>query len=190
MMARRIDRAASIPRSGVRAARARAGGGPRSVLAAALLAAAAGFGCPGPAGPLRDPAPAADGGQAAPVDGGLRVRIDGFRSRAGQARVALFRAATGFPAEHGQALETWVGPIPQGRLEVRFAELAPGPLAVAVIHDADEDGRLDRNLFGVPSEGFGVSNNPDPGSGPPSYAQARFDLPPEGQTITIRMRYY
>ncbi len=204
-MARRTGSGASGPRSGVRDASVRTGGRPPPVLVVALLAAAAGIGCPGPAGPLRHPAPA-DGGAAAAADegptapqdsnsaaaagGGLRVRIGGFRSRAGKARVALFRAAAGFPAEHARAVETWVGPIPQGPLEVRFAALAPGPLAVAVIHDADDDGQLDRNLFGVPSEGFGVSNNPEPGTGPPSYAQARFDLPPEGQTITIRMRYY
>jgi uncharacterized protein (DUF2141 family) len=44
-------------------------------------------------------------------------------------------------------------------------------------------------LFGIPKEGFGVSNNPRILFGPPRFEDARL-VPQPGQPIIIDMKYF
>src|SRR5688500_3159345 len=44
-------------------------------------------------------------------------------------------------------------------LEVKFT-LPAGKYAVQVLHDENENGKLDFNEMGIPAEGHGTSNNP------------------------------
>lgn len=126
--------------------------------------------------------------EAAPVT--VTLRVTGFRSEAGVARVAVFRSADGFPADHTKAAKTWVGKIQGDQIQILLLDLAPGVVAFAVIHDENDNGRLDTNLLGVPVEGFGVSNDPAPTMGPPSFAQGRFELDPDDPVVEIEMRYF
>jgi uncharacterized protein (DUF2141 family) len=50
----------------------------------------------------------------------------------------------------------------------------PGTYAFAFYHDADDDNQLDRDLVGIPQEGYGFSNDVRPGLGPPSFESASF----------------
>lgn len=60
--------------------------------------------------------------------------------------------------------------------------------AVACFHDEDDDKSLDTNLFGIPSEGTGASNDAPANFGPPSYSDAVFSV--SGTTaIMVPMHY-
>lgn len=58
--------------------------------------------------------------------------------------------------------------------------------AVIVSHDLNANGKLDRNLLGIPSEPYGFSNNPSTRFGPPGFDKASFDSS-KYHTITIRL---
>jgi uncharacterized protein (DUF2141 family) len=47
---------------------------------------------------------------------------------------------------------------------------------VASYHDENDNGKLDTNAFGLPTEGYGFSNDAQGTLGPPSYTQAAFDF--------------
>lgn len=47
--------------------------------------------------------------------------------------------------------------------------------AIIVYHDLNANGKLDRNILGIPSEPYGFSNNPSTRFGPPSFDKANFD---------------
>ena len=79
--------------------------------------------------------------------------------------------------------------IPAGQHTIHFTGLPAGEWAVAVIHDANGNAKLD-TLMGIPREGFGFSNNPSIGFGAPSFAAARFTLDGGGDKAeTIKMKY-
>ena len=59
-----------------------------------------------------------------------------------------------------------------------FEGVAPGAYAIAVMHDENGDGKLDKNFFGVPTEGYGVSNNRTHALRNPSWDESRFVLEP------------
>jgi uncharacterized protein (DUF2141 family) len=120
----------------------------------------------------------------------LRVELQGFRSDVGLARVSLFEAPEGFPEDPSRARRVWVGPIQGGRCSLEWAGLEPGTYAVAAIHDEDGDERLDRGLFGVPQEGFGVSNDPPVRLGLPRFEDAIFRLEPPGRELRVSIHYF
>lgn len=67
-----------------------------------------------------------------------------------------------------------------------FENLPAGVYAVKVMHDENGNGKLDANFMGMPTEGYGFSNNPQV-MRKPSFEEARFDLGAGGGAITIRL---
>lgn len=61
-----------------------------------------------------------------------------------------------------------------GNLNISFPNLAEGDYAISCFHDLNDNGKLDTNVFGVPSEPFGFSNNARPNFRAPNWAEAMF----------------
>ena len=124
-------------------------------------------------------------GGAAPV-ASLEIDVAGLRSTSGLIQLCLTANPDKFPSCTGDA-RALTRTVPAGQGQLRFAALPQGDWAVAVIHDANGNGRLD-TVMGIPREGFGFSNNPAIGFGAPRFAAARFRLGGDASE-TIRMRY-
>ena len=65
----------------------------------------------------------------------------------------------------------------------------PGMYAIAVHHDENGNKKLDLNWFGMPSEGFGFSNNPSVFLASPDPEDAAFQVENGRTTIDINLRY-
>lgn len=68
-----------------------------------------------------------------------------------------------------------------------FSNLPPGTYAAKVMHDENDNGKLDTNFMGMPIEGYGFSNNPQL-LRKPTFDEAKFDLGAGGGAITIHLR--
>ena len=78
----------------------------------------------------------------------------------------------------------------QGEVKFVFHDLPAGKYAVAAFHDENGNGKLDRNSLGIPTEGYGFSNDAQGTGGPPKFAQAAFDF--DGKTnkaISFSLNY-
>jgi uncharacterized protein (DUF2141 family)/uncharacterized membrane protein len=69
--------------------------------------------------------------------------------------------------------------------QVALPDIKPGEYAVAVYQDIDDNGKMDKNLFGMPTEPTGMSNNALSNFGPPKYDAARFTMPADDKTLAI-----
>lgn len=123
---------------------------------------------------------------ASPVSS-LEVKVEGLRSLKGQLRVCLTADPKNFPACVDDARAV-TRTVPAGDLGLRYEGLPPGHYAVAVIHDANGNAKLD-TVLGIPREGFGFSRNPAIGFGPPKFSAAAFDLTGESGAQAVKMRY-
>jgi uncharacterized protein (DUF2141 family) len=120
----------------------------------------------------------------------VEVIARGLRNQTGSALFAVFLEPAGFPGEGDRAAYRLEAPITGSEVRVRFSDLPDDqPLAIAVLHDEDGDKRMATGVFGIPKEGFGVSNNPRILFGPPSFKDALL-TPKAGQPIVIDMRYF
>jgi uncharacterized protein (DUF2141 family) len=117
----------------------------------------------------------------------LDVEIIGLRSPKGLIQLCLTADATAFPdcKSGGNGIKrTLSAATPR----IRFEGLPPGDYAVAVIHDANANARLD-TMLGIPREGFGFSRDPAIRFGPPRFAAAQFAVAAGGASQQVRMRY-
>lgn len=102
----------------------------------------------------------------------VEVTLKGVKPGDGSLRVGLFTA--------GNFLETPVdGKIVKASNEsivLKFENVREGDYALSVVHDANENGKLDKSKLGIPKEGFAFSNNAMGKKGPPAYEKARFEV--------------
>ena len=128
--------------------------------------------------------------QVAPESGMLEVEVTGISGDQGQIGVILFDSKKGFPEDYEVAKDYKLVPV-QG--EMTKVELGPTPFgeyAVAVMHDENNNGKLDKNIMSMPKEGYGVSNNADSGVfGPPKFEDAVFSLTESRKSIRVKLRY-
>jgi uncharacterized protein (DUF2141 family) len=119
----------------------------------------------------------------------LQVTVAGVRNAQGKINICVFDTDLDFPdCSANPVIISRRLPATLGHMRFDF-DVPPGLHAVSVLHDENDNGRIDTNIFGVPREGGGVSNDPTPRWGPPRFADAVFRLPPEGGQIVISMVY-
>lgn len=63
--------------------------------------------------------------------------------------------------------------------------LEPGQYGIKLYHDVNDDGKMNTNPFGMPTEPFGFSNNAPVRFGPPGWSDAMFDVSGDGTTTQI-----
>ena len=119
----------------------------------------------------------------------LTVRVVDCRNKKGHLRLGVFDRSAGFPGERGSAT-LWKS-IPANSEDRSFAvELPPGRYAVVVLHDENGNKKLDRNFIGIPTEGYGVTNNPKPRTRAATYGEAAFDLSADGAEKKVSIQYF
>jgi len=119
------------------------------------------------------------------------VEAAGLRNTNGFVRVALFAAAEDFPEAIDKARFTATLPITAACARVVFPRVPAGVWAVAVLHDENGNGRMDRGFAGLPREGFAVSGPVAPDRfGPPRFRGAATLIRTAETNLQVRMRYY
>jgi uncharacterized protein (DUF2141 family) len=119
----------------------------------------------------------------------LTVKVLGLKSEQGRVKVMLHASKDTFPTKRNQAYAGITVPINGHRATAVFPELPPGDYAVAGYHDEDNDGRLDRSVIGIPSEGTAASRDPKRRMGPPRWKDCVITVPPGDTSIEITIRY-
>ncbi len=99
----------------------------------------------------------------------LTVTINGLKNQRGQVCLTLFSGGRGFPTSSDRAVAARCVKLENAPLTVKFENLKSGNYAIAAYHDANNDGTLNRNLLGIPTEEFGFSQNPKILTGPPKF---------------------
>lgn len=115
--------------------------------------------------------------------GKIRVVITGFDSDEGKAAIALSNSAETFLTRN--VVKGVTVAITGGQAEYVFEDLPFGTYAVAVYHDENDNGEMDKNFLGIPTEDYGFSNNARGTFGPPGFDQAKFQL--ESSEITVEI---
>lgn len=114
----------------------------------------------------------------------LRIDFDDIKAGNGMLMVAVYTADTYMK----RPFVADMVPADAGTRSLSFKDLPPGDYAVAVFLDANRNGKLDRNGFGIPTEDHAFSNNARGTMGPPSFEQTRLTVPEAGLTTHISLR--
>ncbi|HSV15612.1 MAG TPA: DUF2141 domain-containing protein [Tepidisphaeraceae bacterium] len=117
----------------------------------------------------------------------LVVHVADVRNQNGQLIFGVFAQPDAFPNIQSKSVNWQVKPASGDG--VFTCDLSPGVYAASVLHDENGNGDMDRNFAGVPTEGYGVTNNPKPKYRQATFKEATFTLPAGGAELTISIQY-
>lgn len=127
-------------------------------------------------------------GDAAPAEtASLTVKVLGLESGRGEVAVAVYDSAESFKERTDAVAKGRIAP--GNNMATWTTEpIEPGLYAVAVYHDLNQNGQLDRSALGAPSEPYGFSNDARGRFGPPKFEKAAIRIEPGERTIEITLR--
>lgn len=119
----------------------------------------------------------------------ITVTATNLRSDEGVVRACMTTNPERFPKCRGDA-NSYSVVVPAGKtVTFRFKGVTPGRYAIAMLHDENNNGKADRAMMMMPTEGYGFSRDAKVRMGPPKFKSAAFDVGPADQAQTITMRY-
>lgn len=99
----------------------------------------------------------------------LKVHIDGFENNKGK---LYYQVVDTKEKPIKQAAET----IENKQVKVEMKDLPAGKYAVRVFQDENNNTKMDKGMFGIPKEPWGLSNNIKATFGPPKFEDTLFEL--------------
>jgi uncharacterized protein (DUF2141 family) len=121
--------------------------------------------------------------------GVLSVGVRGLRSDAGHVLFVLYADAGAFPDDDSKAVRKAKESIHGGVSRATWRDVPHGTYAVAVVHDENDNEKLDTNFLGIPKEGIGASNGAQGRMGPPKWKKAKFQHAGEATAQLIKIVY-
>lgn len=116
----------------------------------------------------------------------LTVEVKSIPNEKGTIFIGLFRPKDQFPI-FGKQYIGKVIPVSGKKISYTFNDLGEGNYAVAVFHDENKNGKLDKNYLGIPTEAYGFSNNARRTFSAPSFEEAEVNLKSD-LTISITLK--
>lgn len=121
---------------------------------------------------------------------GIHVKILDIRNSTGGVACALFESSEGFPSEYLRfATNIMVIKVRDKQARCNFEDIPPGTYALAVVHDENMNGKLDKKWPGIPTEGYGFSNDAKTLLGAPAFSAASFPYDGRNLELTIGLNY-
>jgi uncharacterized protein (DUF2141 family) len=105
----------------------------------------------------------------------VKVKIRNLNGLEGQISIGLFDDPEYFPKKGEGKIGVSLA-INDSIVEYIFANLKEGKYSLAIYHDENSNGELDRSVFGWPVESYVFSNYAKGSFGPPSFDDASFFL--------------
>ena len=120
----------------------------------------------------------------------LSIEVRGVRSADGRVYVAVHgpESKDTFPSGD-DTVSGLREPARIGTLRFLVSDLPAGRYAVNAFHDENDNGELDTNLVGIPSEGYGFANDPSTTFGPPDFEDAAVTVGEASGVVVLTMSY-
>jgi uncharacterized protein (DUF2141 family) len=111
----------------------------------------------------------------------LKVEIKGLRNNTGKIMIQLYSGDQ-------KLLDERICDIAAQEGKIIFNDLKPGKYAIRFYHDENMNRKMETNLVGKPTEGYGFSNNVTERFSMPVFEKWLFDLA-EDKTVIIQSVY-
>ena len=112
----------------------------------------------------------------------ITVTIDHIKTNEGHVLLGLHTVDTFMK---GKGIQNVKSDITEGKMVATFTNVQPGTYAILALHDTNDNQQMDFGANGMPTESYGMSNNPM-SFGPPEFSEAKFEVGTEDMEINIR----
>lgn len=119
----------------------------------------------------------------------ITVNISNLENNKGVCIVCLYDNAKAY-AGKGEPVRCVTVGIANKLATASFDNIAEGTYAISVIHDANSNKKFDTNFLGIPTEGYGASQNKLPFAAAPKFDENKFIVTSNSTTTSnIKLRY-
>jgi len=118
----------------------------------------------------------------------IQVHITGISSQKGEIFAALYSSENGFPSDASKSIKTAKVLPSDGKASLNFTQIPEGKYAIAIFHDINGDGKMNTNIFGIPKEGYGFSNNVRNLLRAPTFEESSFRVGKSDIHLTIKIQ--
>lgn len=118
----------------------------------------------------------------------LTIQIENIEVVKGDIRIGVFNANEKF-LKQGYTFKNYKVAVTDTIETIIIDDLPKGEYAFIMYHDKDGDGKMNRNLIGMPKEPFGFSNNVRPKLSKPTFEACKFVLE-DNIELHIRLGYF
>ena len=101
--------------------------------------------------------------------------------------MAVYPSAEAFERERG-AVASAIRPLANGETEVAIKVPAAGQYVFAAFQDLNGNGKLDRNLLGVPTEPYGFTERPATKWRAPAFTEVATTVGGRGAALALELR--
>ena len=119
----------------------------------------------------------------------LTIELDGLKAQKGDICFKLFSRSFGFPDNVKNAVMNRCVKVTEDSPKITLKDISSGSYALALFQDVNGDRKLNRDTTGIPTEGYGFSNNPKTRQDLTRYGDCVFLLAGASRTIKIQMKY-
>lgn len=103
----------------------------------------------------------------------ITIKVEKADNNDGKMYIALYDSEAGFLKQPFKSVKS---NIVNNTCTVTFDTIAKGTYAVSIFHDENNNGKLDTNFLGIPTEDYGCSNDAKGFMGPPRWEDAKFNV--------------
>ena len=118
--------------------------------------------------------------------GQISIRFEGLKPAPSQLYIAIYDTTDVFLGD--KRFFSAIVPIHDTVYIWQLDRLPLGNYAVTVYQDLNQNGNLDRGMFGKPIEPYGFSNNPTSGFRAPTFQECKFSYQQKETQLVIRLR--
>ncbi|MEN2399267.1 DUF2141 domain-containing protein [Flavobacterium sp. MC2016-06] len=117
------------------------------------------------------------------------VTVTDIRSEKGQLIINVFKDSKSYEKEVAfKKFQFDKKAVINGKMTINFA-LEPGVYGITLIDDENRDNELNKNIIGIPKEGFGFSNFFMSKMKKPDFEDFKVDLRNKENKISIQVKY-
>ena len=119
---------------------------------------------------------------------GIWLTLKNIDTTKGNIRIAVYGSQQAFEQQGETVYGTVITVITGPEETVQIPQLDYGTYVIAVYHDVNNNGKLDKTLLGIPKEPYAFSNNPIVKWSPPTYTACSFEFQAEHLQLEIRLQ--
>lgn len=117
----------------------------------------------------------------------INIEITNILNKNGDMKIGLYNKAEDF-SKIDKFYKEVIIKISSKTIKYKFTNIPNGTYAIAIFHDENQNGKIDKNILGMPQEGYGFSNNIRPSFRSANFEESKFELN-KSKVLSIKMGY-
>ncbi len=119
--------------------------------------------------------------------GSLIIEVDNIRTSGGMVWIGLYNSQENYLIKEKAIVEGQTVDH-TGKVFIKVPNLSFGNYALALFHDINNNGELDRNFLGIPSEPYAFSQVPITKWRLPRFEEVRFSFQHSNQVLSTKLK--